>query len=344
MSSQAYNYTRVAVTGVGGGCGQGIMKALFQASIPIEVYPVDVTPLSVGLYRGRAGGTVLPKPECDIDAWRAWVAEKRIQIIFPGSDHDLVPLAKVAWEWRTQGLTEVVVSNVQACAMANDKALTAWALRVAELPHPCTWSGQGNPPDVYPLVLKPRSGMTSRGVQVIHDREERDFYLRRTPSPMLQAYIEGDEYTCSVLCDRRGEPKAAFIMRRDLYAGSTYTAEVVEYPALAAFLFDVVRRLRKQHYIFYGGINFQLRVRDEIPYIFEINARSSGSTAIRAGFGYNEPEQLVKYALYGGILHQPDTKTGVAFRFWEEAFIEGVAFEGVRHSDRRLKAKVHSWL
>ena len=64
---------KVAVSGVGGGVGQSILKALAIGSLPVEVYPVDITPFSAGLYRG-VQGAVLPPPETPegMGAWTCW--------------------------------------------------------------------------------------------------------------------------------------------------------------------------------------------------------------------------------------------------------------------------------
>lgn len=320
---------RVAVTGVGGGGGQAIAKALYAGLTPVEVFPVDVTPLSAGLYQTRNQGTVLPKPEDDIGAWGDWIEANRIRAILPGSDHDLLPLARVnqAW-WKAYGCS-VIVAYEDAVRVSNDKALTHQLLAECDVATPVSSWGGDKPDDLllnmgWPIVVKPRFGMTSRGLNIAHDAEELAFYWKRTVNPIAQEYIEGDEYTCALTFDKWQELGATFVMKRWLYAGTTYRAEAGDFSEITAFLHEFARKTRRMKWV--GAINVQLRVHPERgPVVLEINARCSGSTAIRAHFGYNEPEMLVKHWVLKEPIFQPRfTRKGFAFRYWDETYLRDV--------------------
>jgi carbamoyl-phosphate synthase large subunit len=47
------------------------------------------------------------------------------------------------------------------------------------------------------------------------------------------------------------------------------------------------------------SLNLQLRVHDGEIYVFEIHPRFSGTTPIRAGAGFNEPDVLLRHHLCG---------------------------------------------
>lgn len=328
MNSQPRVY-KIAVTGVGGGCGQGILKSLLMTKRLLEIYPVDVTPLAAGLYfSGCMPGTVLPKPEEDIDAWKVWAAETGIDLIIPGSDRDLPPLAKVAQEWKRDHICRVAVSSEKLVEMADDKWKTieglesvgaafadTWLDRAAFLRN--IWSTQ------WPVVLKPRFDAASRGFHLCNDIDEVDFYWERTQSPILQQYLEGDEYTCALFYDIDHNYRARFAMRRWLRNGDTNRAEVVDLPHLNEFLDTVGKKLRP--YNPFGPINLQLRdVPGRGPVIFEINARISGSSVMRAHFGYNEADMLVKHMLDRLPVTQPRTKMGFAMRYWDELYLNEI--------------------
>lgn len=341
---------KIAVTGVGGASGQGILKSLLISGELLEIYPVDVTPLSAGLYwPGCMPGTVLPKPEEDIEAWKRWAVETGIDLIIPGADRDLPPLAAVAQQWRREHVCRVAVSSEKMVAMANDKWETAKALRTVGLDAPDShaafnehgiitdWANRHG----YPLIVKPRMDAASRGLNVANNEEELLFYWNRASAdPIVQEYLEGDEYTCALFFDIDHEHCAQFAMKRWLYAGSTYRAEVIgedDHAALHEFLREFGRKIRP--YNPFGAINIQLKdVPGRGPVVFEINARCSGSSVIRAHFGYNEAHMLVKHILQRLPVTQPRTRKGFAFRFFDELYLDGQAERDAKMFGQVVKA------
>lgn len=323
---------KIAVTGVGGGSGQGILKALLQSPIPMDIYAIDVQPMSAGLFWPGVEHVLLPKPEENIEAWKMWAAENKINLIIPGADRDLAPLAAVASSWRKDRICRVGVSSPYMIQTADDKLDTYSALNKLGLPSPvsCWESADVSMVNswarhLYPVVVKPRRGAASRGMYICQNEEELDFYWWRTGSPIVQEYLEGDEYTCSIFFDVDCEPVAQFAMRRWLRSGDTHRAEVVNDERINGFLHDFGVKLKRGGFLPFGAINVQFKdTADRGPVIFEINARCSGTTAIRAHFGYNEPEMLVKHICQRLPISQPKTKTGFAFRHMEELYLDGM--------------------
>lgn len=337
-----YNPLRIAVTGVGGGCGQGIIKSLMQANVPIRIFPVDVTPISVGLYAFRDRGKVLPRPEQDIEAWTNWLVANKIELVIPGSDWDIEPLAAAAEDWMTQGI-RVAVQPLEFCKISNDKVRTVNVLHDAEIDYP--QSAAINPEHIpFPMIVKPRFGMTSRGVNIAHNQEELKFYVMRTTNPIMQELLPGDEYTCALFFAEDHSLAAHFSMKRELYAGTTYRAFPAYVPEIDALLHNFASAFGPE-YRLVGPVNLQLKlVPGRGPVIFEINARASGSTAIRAEFGYNESAMIVKQLLLGEKVSQPLTKTqGVALRFWDEMFID-LTEDEFRALDHGVKGSFRAWL
>ena len=71
-----------------------------------------------------------------------------------------------------------------------------------------------------------------------------------------------------------GACAGVIVMRRTLRAGDTYKAFVVRDPTIEAHVMAVADALKP-----FGACNFQLRLKNGEPYIFEINARCSGSAS-----------------------------------------------------------------
>jgi len=341
---------KVAVSGVGGGVGQSIMKALTIGSLPVEVYPVDITPFSAGLYRG-VQGTVLPPPETPegLVTWASWLQAKGIDALIPGSDHDALPLASVRDEWATKGICRILVSCLDLVQTCRDKAMTYQRLQALGLPVPksvwdlslsdaLSWArSQG-----FPLVVKPRDGFASRGVHVVRDEEEFSFFFRRTAKPLVQEYLslsgEVEEFTCAVFVDCEGVPVGTFIARRDLSAGTTYRAEIGFWQEIHDLLVRIGAALRPR-----GPLNVQLRLTERGPVPFELNIRCSGTAAIRAHFGYNEPEMLLRHFVLGEQLVAPKPRRGFVFRYWNEIFLEDVSRERLIADPGSLHGSVRAW-
>lgn len=341
---------RIAVTGVGGGVGQSIMKALSISSLPIEVYPIDVKPLSAGLFRGT-GGVVLPKPEEENgkSEWERWLKENSIMGLIPGSDYDLLPLAAVREDWLTRGICTVLSSDVDLVQICRDKALTYQYLEKAGIPVPRSAWGLSLEQAVswadingYPVIIKPRGGFASRNVYLVDDEESLRFFYKRVPNPILQEYLNLsgsiEEFTCAVFVDKQGLSVGTFMARRNLSAGATYRAEIKSWPEIEELLVSIGKALRPR-----GPINVQLRLTERGPVPFEINIRCSGTSAIRAYFGYNEPEMLIRHYLLGESLKTPVLRSGYAFRYWNEIFLDGIEENQLHEMAGNYKGKIILW-
>lgn len=341
---------KVAVSGVGGGAGQSVLKALTLSSLPVDVLSVDILPLSAGLFRTEES-LVLPKPESEggLDIWKRELKAKGVDALIPGSDHDLLPLASVRDSWAKDGICQVLVSDPETIQTCGDKAQTCQVLNGFGLPAPdagwdlsakdaLSWAKSNG----FPVVLKPRDGMASRNLHLIHNEEEMNFFYPRTPNPVIQEHLslsgEVEEYTCAVFVNRDGTPIETFIARRDLMGGATYRAEVVEREDIRELLLGIGSALKPQ-----GVLNIQLRMTDRGPVPFELNARCSGTTATRAYFGYNEPEMLLRHYVLGEELPPLDVKTGYVLRYWNEVFVEGVSGEYLKAHPNEHKGVVLPW-
>jgi carbamoyl-phosphate synthase large subunit len=341
---------RIAVTGVGGGVGQSILKALTITSLPVELYPVDIQPLSAGLYRG-VEGSVLPAPEIPgaLTRWAEWITAKKIAALFPGSDHDLISFAQIRDSWNSTGVCQVLVSDLDLVHACRDKAETCRRLRAAGLPAPesawdlslqdaLAWAKDRG----FPVVVKPRDGFASRHLHIVPNEEEFRFFYPRVPNPIVQEYLSmngtAEEYTCAVFVDRDGVPIGTFMARRDLLGGTTYRAEVGFWPDINELLLAIGKALKPR-----GPMNVQLRRTARGPVPFELNIRCSGTAAIRAHFGYNEPEMMLRNYVLREDLAAPQPRHGYVFRYWNEVFVEGVSRDDLLRNPGGPQGIVRAW-
>jgi len=113
-------------------------------------------------------------------------------------------------------------------------------------------------------------------------------------------------------------------MKRELLEGTTYRAIVGEFPEVKQAAESIITQLKPL-----GPCNLQFRIRqDGVPICFEMNMRFSGTTPIRARFGFNEVTATLEHYILGRddfIL--PQVTTGIALRYWNEIYIEPKAYQ-----------------
>ncbi|MGZ4848631.1 MAG: ATP-grasp domain-containing protein, partial [Halobacteriota archaeon] len=82
----------------------------------------------------------------------------------------------------------------------------------------------------------------------------------------------------------------------------------------------------------FGACNIQLRVRNGVPYIFEINARCSGTTAARTLAGFNEPKMICDF-ISKGIKDPTFSIREIAIlRYWNELVVSCDAISEMRNN------------
>ncbi|MFC7115138.1 ATP-grasp domain-containing protein [Natronoarchaeum sp. GCM10025703] len=166
---------------------------------------------------------------------------------------------------------------------------------------PATWlasEAERIDEEVYPLIVKPRRGRGSRGVQRVDDKSSLHDHLARTernPEDLLvQAYLDGPEFTTSVVGTRDGRllgvvPKEA--IEKD---GSTVLGVTRRAPAVADSCRSIFDTLDPK-----GPVNVQQVLDAEgIPKTIEVNPRFSSTSCLTVAADVNEFDLLVRDALH----------------------------------------------
>lgn len=325
---------RIAVTGAGGGVGQSIIKALHGSGY--DVVALDSHALATGLYATRRS-YLIPRPDDPgfIDDVLAICRAEDCRLLFPGLDTELPVLAREVRRFAEIGTT-TVVSSPEVVALSDDKLATYEVLSRHGVGVPATVGLEGRTaadiPLPYPYVLKRRvGGSRSRDVHVVHnDRELRTLEAGGIDLArfVAQEHIDGDEYTCgSVNLD--GACRGVIVMRRLLRDGDTYKCFVVADDTVEAEVRKAMNAVQP-----FGACNVQLRVRDGRPYVFELNARCSGTTAARALSGFNEP-RMIADRLCHGIAPGYEIVEQTILRYWRELVVPNALVEELTR-DRAL--------
>ena len=316
---------KVLVTGAGALLGQGIIRALQASSLKAEIVAVDPSPLSAGLYWvDRAYLVEVAKSPRYLDRFGEILAEERPDIVLVGTDVELPVLAAARAEIEARYKTTVLVSDPRVIDIANDKWLTSRFLEEQGLPF--VPSALPEEPGAvaalvakvgFPLIVKPRVGARSVGVHLVETEGALSRALDGQAGSVVQKHVgtAATEYTAGTLVFE-GRCQASIVMRRDLRDGNTYRAFTEESLELNARIRDVAAKLGA-----FGPANFQFRLEDGVPKIFEINARFSGTTPLRAHAGFNEVEMAIRHVLLGDPVIQPEVVPMSILRHWSETVV-----------------------
>jgi len=313
----------VAVTGVGGGVGQSVLRALRRCDRPLQVVGLDAKPWSAGLYAVEQGYLV---PGATDPAYaptlKQMLAEARAQVLIPGSDAELPALARIREEIRAETGTFVLVGSVQSVGLCRDKLATSEFFEARGLPFVRTVPGDRAEELAenlgFPVLLKPRGGSASRGVRVafswadldaIEDRCDliaQEYLIPaawglRKGQVRLEHLVRGhvlrqeEEISIQVLLDHQGSVLGRFTSKNILRDGvpmiiDPWPGAPVEEPAMR-----MVEALMAVGLA--GPCNLQCKLTEQGPMFFEINPRYTGITAVRAAMGFNEVDAVLRRIL-----------------------------------------------
>ena len=313
----------VLVIGVGGTTSQGILKALELSDVPMRVYGACVSPRALGLYAVDEAHICPVASDPDFTLWmRRFVAEHDIHIVYSGVEEVLRVLADMQRDLRHMGC-ETIVSDAGTLHVCDHKTTTCKWLRAWGLNHP-DFANVNDADGVarlvtrygYPLAAKPWHGKGSKGFIILHGDDD----LARVPQGyVIQEYLghveHADEYTVGGFVGRDGVTHSV-VMQRTLQDGLSVWADAGDYPDVREEAEKVIRQLRP-----YGPCNVQMRRHNGRVVTFEINARYSGTTPIRAALGWNDVDAALRHFVLHEPVNLPDHVRGIAARYWQEAYL-----------------------
>lgn len=331
---------KVVVTGVGGGVGQSIIKALQNTEY--DVIGVDSEVLGTGLYATTKSYFGFYANSIKfIDRLIEICKKEKCNVIFPGLDIELITLSNNIEKLKANHIIPVV-SNPKVIEICDDKLETSKFLRNNNFPCIKTYHLKNYSFELdFPIILKPqKGGARSVGTFIVNDKEDFDRYIENIDisNYVVQEYIEGDEYTCGTVSFEKGVI-GTILMKRQLRDGDTYKAFVVKNERLSIFIENVINALKP-----FGACNIQLRLRKNIPYIFEFNSRCSGTTASRALAGFNEPKMICDYIFKGIDNPHFEIKEIVILRYWKELVTSYEKIEEIKSNHFVYNNGVELWI
>ena len=332
---------KLLVTAVGGAIGQGIMKAARMSKLECEIVAVDAQPFAAGLYRGDVGYIVpLANNGEFINEIIKICNKENIEGILVGTDYELLKFAENKEQIEKETAARVIVSLPEQVNIANDKWLTHQFLVKNGLPHiHSVLLGDIDDLPSFPLIVKPRVGDSSKDTFIVNNKKELNeklglFQNKKTSNiylpdaePIIQEYIssENEEYT-STTVTFNSHCFGVLSMNREMrFGGHTTKAIIDDFP-------DINKKIKKVAEIFnaFGPANFQSRIQNDEPKIFEINCRFSGTTPLCAEVGFNTVETVLRKVLLGESPGEMTYENAIILRYFNELLVDMEDYQKLR--------------
>lgn len=318
----------VLVLGIGGNTGLGIIKALKKSNLPIRLFGACIDDGNVG---HLIVNDFYISPYANSPSFIGWLInlcqDKEIDIVFSGVEEILTTIAINHKLIQKLNKTVFMVSSFEFLEIAQDKFKTVEWLKNNgfNFPRYCKTISIDELDSFLlnyspPYILKPIRGKSSNGVEIIHDFGGLKSYIGNE-NYILEEYIGSDEeeYTVGCYVGRNGFVFEPIIMRRKLHNGNTIFAEIIFDQQIKTYCMNICKKFGSK-----GPLNIQLRLdNDKNPVCFEINLRYSGTTPIRAEFGFNDVAAAIKeHVLNMSIADEFNITSGYSLRYSNELYVK----------------------
>jgi len=316
----------ILITGVGAIIGYGLINSLKKSKYNCRIIGIDIFHDAVGQ---KWCDKFIQGVRADSDEFIGFinniVATEKVDLLIPGIEQDLKALIE-GFE-QLDHSAKYSLNNKSLYKTFDDKKLTYKFLEgVADLIPHIDYSDKLYEEAVeklgLPFILKQDISYASKGVAVIAEQKDYDFYIERFGSGCMaqqKLNIKDREYTCSLFGLGDGTFINPTCLRRELsQEGATKKALNVK---VDETLLNTMTKIC-QKCNFEGPTNLQFIELDGKYLLLEINARVSSSTSMRELFGVNEAQMCVDYYIKEIKPEVTTQKYGTIMRYIGDAYFD----------------------
>lgn len=240
--------------------------------------------------------------------------EQKIDVLISLNDLELPILSEHKAEFEASGV-KVIVSDPAVIDICFDKYKTAQFIESLGLKTPKTYvdyneaveaikSGELN----FPLILKPRWGSGSIGLEFVDDLEELEMVYKLDRKKvmksilakasvddnflLIQEVIKGPEYGLDIANDLKGEYRGVSVKQKlAMRSGETDKAITVDNAKIREIGATIGKALKH-----IGNLDCDVLERDGEFYVLELNPRFGGGYPFSQEAGVNMPKAIVAWA------------------------------------------------
>ena len=279
----------ILVTGIGGNVGQGVLRNIRSTKPEIKIVGTDISSFTPGNHLCDIT-YLLPYAYTEnyIAEIKKIIIAERVDLIIPTTDYEVYYLSLN----KTEIGTKVAASESSIALKYLDKYLTYLHHLENDIPFAKSWLPSTYDGSCNSVILKPREGRGSRGVQ-INPPSIKDF----NDTYMVQPLHIGVEITTAFYVKRDGTLHGLFTMERELNNGATSKSKTTKKYDIE--LEKIISKMIECGGL-YGSINLQSIVDENncvIP--FEVNCRISGTNSIRHNLGFQDVKYTIEEYVFG---------------------------------------------
>lgn len=170
----------------------------------------------------------------------------------------------------------------------------------------------------FPLFIKPLNGSSSINTFKLNNDKELEFFLEYVPQPIVQDFIEGEEYTVDVFCDFNSKPITIVPRKRiAIRSGEISKGVISKDKKIIDEVKNVIDKLKP-----IGHITIQCMKTNQGIQFIEINPRFGGGAPMSIKAGANSPKNIYKILQGEELEYTEDYEDGLlALRYDESIFI-----------------------
>lgn len=272
---------RILVTAISGDVANGILKILQETED--SVYGCDIYEYPVGMDRvityWKSDAAVSP---AYIENLLEKCREYQITHLIPANEVEIKVISQNLDLFQDAGI-KVMINAPDMIETFQDKYETVRMLdKIEGVTAPKTYLYNDFKEDGETYIVKLKNSCGSKFLEKIRTFDEIEELEVEPEDIVIQEYIDEElqEYTVGVFSD--GRNISTIIFKRKLKHGYTSFVELVEDESIREIAEKIVNYIDLR-----GYINIQLRKHEGRNYIFEINARISGSVYFQHMLGHN---------------------------------------------------------
>ncbi|QSS99784.1 ATP-grasp domain-containing protein [Pontibacillus sp. ALD_SL1] len=245
--------------------------------------------------------------------------DEYISLVVPTIDTDLLLLAENKSYIEENTDARVLISNHSVISICRDKISTQKFMEDNRFGVPKMYSADELEDEslTFPLFIKPKSGSSSVNTFKVNNKKELSIYKELIDSPMVQDYMEGEEYTVDVFLDFESNvisvvPRLRIATR----GGEIAKGRIVKDKQI---INDVIKLMEVLKPI--GHITVQLmKTKNGIEYI-EVNPRFGGGAPMSIQSGADSCEYLFRLLMGEELDFKDNYKENITFLRFDQSII-----------------------